>query len=324
MNTNSIMYNKFLKLSPEIQQHVLSFLPLPDLLSLATITNILRYNVQSEIHMRYIRLLSPYISNISSFNMALTTYNAIISGSAALYMIFPDSIPNDIDIYVTADNEDALVKHLVDNEGYVQSGGAYTSSDINEPNLYMYEEISGVDSMRILTKGDLKIDVITSTCRLSSTIPIFYFHSTIVMNVLTPESISILYPKLTFKRQGLIHDYSYENWMDHFHFGPRQLKQRAQQAIIKYIDRRYALTEYPNYTKNDHICPYINCRLTRTTDDNSILSIPIKDFEEPTYYPFKNEINWCIGGFPCGYNIHNSFYEPASCSINPEKIDNDD
>lgn len=176
--------------------------------------------------------------NILHFSTLLRETLAAISGSTVLHFVLRDAHwrPGDFDIYAPFGAGFAIVDWLSRHENYsvvsdgsnsflfhphsvgIPQGGCdwldelpepaapairthippkspsrYGSSDAQIYRVYKLQRPGGVSS----------IDVIEST-RPSFLPPIAKFHSTLVMNYLTPDTLVVLYPRTTFRREGIL------------------------------------------------------------------------------------------------------------------------
>ncbi|KAF4618641.1 hypothetical protein D9613_009830 [Agrocybe pediades] len=146
-----------------------------------------------------------------------------------------------------------------------------------------------------LTNGDASINIIISTTE-TALIPIFYFHSTAVMNYISPYGIFCAYPKLTFNLRNMLNPLHSRNPHDNW---------RLWSCVDKYRARGFSTRFDPIHWDDmaNHVCETdYNCPTTmRTTFDEGCLFFP---FPNPlgTYTSMASGIVvWCLGGFPCGY-----------------------
>ncbi|KAG6830179.1 hypothetical protein H0H87_008955 [Tephrocybe sp. NHM501043] len=191
-------------------------------------------------------LLTSRVSreNVDGFRTLLLRTRAAVSGSTVLHFILRDDhwTPGDFDLYAPFGTGYTVVQWLVKQEGYkVVSDGSrsfifhphtltstpnacdwttdlVTSTSIHrQPGRAKKYDYSDSDIYRVYKLCSTKntfIDVIESS-KPSFLPPITRFHSTIVMNYLTPNSLVILYPKLTFRREGIL-QYRNENTLESY------------------------------------------------------------------------------------------------------------
>ena len=217
---------------------IASHLPIITALSLSRTHTLLTDKLSSHLRRSFDGLLRSRISThrIDAFRSLLLDTRAVISGSTALHFILRDTHwkPGDFDLYTPFGTGYALVRWLVANEGYTIVADGSKNFTFHPKTLPMpagpcdwltdlgldflpaaprqsrssiphYGSL-GADIYRVykLTSGtNTFIDVIESS-KPSFLPPITKFHSTLVMNYLTPNSVVILYPTLTFERQGIL------------------------------------------------------------------------------------------------------------------------
>lgn len=122
-----------------------------------------------------------------------------------------------------------------------------------------------------------------------------YFHTTLVMNILAYDHISVAYPKLTLKQEGILHPDPVPN------IG-LQVK-----ALFKYIKRGYRLQYHiqgslpfaDDTTEEGEFCAssYVCCRERRSFYDSKSLVLPIGG--GVVMQPRKRAM-WTLGGLGCG------------------------
>ncbi|KAG6908377.1 hypothetical protein DXG01_004875 [Tephrocybe rancida] len=228
-------------------------------------------------------LLASRVSrtNVDSFRTLLLRTRAVISGSTVLHFILRDNHwrPADFDLYTPFGTGYAIVHWLVNNEGYkVVSDGsrsfifhphtvtappgpcdwttdlvATASVHRNTRQTNKYDSTNS-DIYRVYKLCSTKntfVDVIESI-KPSFLPPITRFHSTIVMNYLSPTSLVVLYPDLTFKREGIL-QYRDTNTLESYD-DPNEAQQpedttdtsgRRQDYVKKYKLRGFTLSSRP-------------------------------------------------------------------------------
>ncbi|KAJ7089530.1 hypothetical protein C8R44DRAFT_594271, partial [Mycena epipterygia] len=136
---------------------------------------------------------------------------AAISGSTVLHFVLRDTHwrPGDFDIYAPFGAGFSIVDWLCRHENYRPTETSSRSHIVpKSPPPYGSSDaqIYRVYKLQRPTPGPgaySSIDVIEST-RPSFLPPIAKFHSTLVMNYLTPDTLVVLYPRTTFKREGIL------------------------------------------------------------------------------------------------------------------------
>jgi len=169
-------------------------------------------------------LASRFFRDPDKLFRILYACQAIISGSGALYLLQPllatSWIPNDLDIYVSQDNLHLLLAALsIEGYGEVQSSPVRVKS-------YLWPHFH---STVTLTRAEQTIDVVVSTTS-TGIFPIFHFHSTLLMNFVTHDSICCTYPHLTLRGLSLIHPFSAHNTI---------LNRASIDALLKYHHRGF-------------------------------------------------------------------------------------
>ncbi|KAJ8580434.1 hypothetical protein M405DRAFT_706132, partial [Rhizopogon salebrosus TDB-379] len=152
----------------------------------------------------------------------LSDTNSVVSGSCALSITQPKALalePHDMDIYTTKVFEKRVLRFLAKQEGY----GIYSEARTRYTS-------SGMRDLFRLRRGKRAIDVVV-TGHQSSLAPIFHFHSTIVMNYISADTICCVYPLWTSKNRGLVNPRLYK-W---------DLNLWALDSLMKYTRRGFAL-----------------------------------------------------------------------------------
>jgi hypothetical protein len=190
---------------------------------------------------------------------AMRRIGAVISGSSVLWLV--DSLKDsweagDLDLYVPRNATQAMIDFLL------QQGYQLVPEPEGEPHGGPYIDLGHLASVTKLVKGDIKIDLLESLSQ-SSVLPVTFFHSTAVMNYITADSISILYPKLTFSRIAV-------------RCNPDRRSVSSWER--KYSRRLFHLFSAPKVysTFQDVLCK----QLTRNAEDNFCLSFNFGDTKD--------------------------------------------
>ena len=267
----------------------------------------------SECVRRYDALVSPYMSDLPKFNNMMKSSSSVISGSAALKFSHPDMLLSeqndrlkDLDIYVKRSSSAQVINHLRHTQGFMFSNEIIVSSkpdDTSYPESHYsrFHFKTGIDRIIFLTKGDLRIDVIIAASNNSSIFPIIFFHSTIVMNLLTPTMFASLYGPLTKVKFGIVSPISMVYPQDFENWGNRALKPRAKAAINKYIDRGFTICELLTDT---NLPGSVSLPMFRATNDSQTFKLKFSasnTYEYPD--PLFPVVTWTLGGIPCGKPI---------------------
>lgn len=199
-------------------------------------------HIRCTIRRLFIRINLPH----GGLFQLLTRTRSVISGSTVLLALLPWNFdPGDIDIYTPRTQARKVIRTLRHRFGFVL-----------DPTTVHYLDMAGVHCVYYLHKGSVKINVIESLTE-SAIAPLFFFHSTAVMNFMDEFGVYCAYPRLTFQHRSLLNSQT-NNRSD--------LSVTAiEKCIIKYQDRGFEfsadITDWVDHTR--HICesdPY--CPLT--------------------------------------------------------------
>ncbi|KAI0745891.1 hypothetical protein C8Q76DRAFT_790209 [Earliella scabrosa] len=152
---------------------------------------------------RYAMCVSPFVSNLESFNHVLRACGGVISGSVALRFFLPDEswVPGDLDIYLSDRMFETFVavvckdpkiafEFLPNEDQPVRRSGPVGIAGIREVH-------------RFRTPTGRYVDVIRSSMS-SPVTPIRAFWSTLVMNFITPDGCACGFPRGTLDRRGAV------------------------------------------------------------------------------------------------------------------------
>ncbi|KAH6876921.1 hypothetical protein BKA70DRAFT_1025738, partial [Coprinopsis sp. MPI-PUGE-AT-0042] len=142
----------------------------------------------------------------------LNETDSVISGSFALKAVLASSFtPGDIDIYCPRGRSEEVLLFLKDNGYEDETRGLRkfpSNSTISVEGDFdaHYDGLdTGIEQIYLLVHQGMgkKINVITSFLS-SALIPILLFHSTLLMNWISHDGITCLYPELTLRRRGAV------------------------------------------------------------------------------------------------------------------------
>lgn len=147
----------------------------------------------------FLHIIAPFGLEGKQFLKLLKKTGAIVSGSAALLMLFPNSfVPGDLDIFVTATDALILSMEIIINYDYV-----FSQSIGFGPNAY--PNTATIKAVHWLkhptTDKKINIIVVTGTDALEA---ILHFNATHVMNFITSTGFASAYPDLTMSKNSLI------------------------------------------------------------------------------------------------------------------------
>ncbi|KAI5994668.1 hypothetical protein EDD15DRAFT_2165720 [Pisolithus albus] len=280
----------------ELVRHVERYLDIGDLQRLGATNRHLGEWVRDYVKRRISRVSAQYFAHADDLLDIIRCCDTVISGSTALHLLLPEYgtpwTPSDLDIYVPQRNTDMLLK-LVTRQGY---------EVIVEPPVrrvgYTYTHVNRVV---ILSNGRQCVDVIVSRTRTALS-PIFQFHSTVVMNFISGDTMFSSYLALTLRHLSLVNA------------GPLYYdaeKHAMIRTIRKYVSRgfRYIHCEEQHGLTR-------SCKVTtRTVTDHAMLwfnfhAIPClsHNFQEVMRGFGVLDLQWMLGGMPCG--LESAFARP--------------
>ncbi|KAI5987723.1 hypothetical protein EDD15DRAFT_2173323, partial [Pisolithus albus] len=213
--------------------------------------------------------------------------DAVVSGSTALRLLLPEIgtpwNPTDLDIYVPRSTSIQMLRRLKA-EGYNrvsekrQDDARYRNSD--------------VASVILVSNGRNMIDIIIS--RTSAAIsPIFQFHSTVVMNFVSADTVFCCYPNLTLRLLSLVNAGPLYNGL---------FSMTTMDAMWKYISRGVRYVRCKDVHKSHTICK----SKTRFVTDAGVMWLRIQEHPYPTHSTvevFRQfgilDVQWITGGVPC-------------------------
>lgn len=233
----------------------------------------LHHNVSS-IH----SLLRYFVLDPSALLSLLHSTNSIISGSTATLAFLPHSFtPNDLDIYVPAKFLDTFVSSLRVKFGYKKSRPVAAVTGHIEKD---YSSLARIERILWFKRGEKTINVMAVNGH-NAVVPVFSFHSTIVMNFISAYGFYCAYPSLTLSSRSIINTKG-------------TLPRPAKRAIKKYKERgiksAYSLSTWRRFNQHNcmksSICPqsirslYDNGGLFRSFSD-------IKDDATDRIFPLR-------------------------------------
>ncbi|KAJ7195570.1 hypothetical protein C8J57DRAFT_1104634, partial [Mycena rebaudengoi] len=227
----------------------------------------------------------------------LAATRSVVSGSLPLAVISGGRfVPQDLDIYVPATQERALLSLLLEHFG------------LSEVKFYSfssrYDDCFAVKSSRWLTSGGNGRTVNVLTCVGESAIlPVFCFHSSVVMNFISAEGLYCAYPKLTARRVAI----------PAFVRNMTSLKaRRLRECFSKYMSRGFSFCiDLDRVGRRGHVCRRdSSCPLTlRSLYDGAGLFVPRSDRTVGSggksetvacIYDELHSVTWTLGSGSCG------------------------
>ncbi|KZS90824.1 hypothetical protein SISNIDRAFT_468328 [Sistotremastrum niveocremeum HHB9708] len=173
-------------------------LPFRELMILSSFSPVLKQSIQVFLLRRFRQTFEALIPQFEAFRVFWRTQNILLSGSAVLHFITQDTSwsPHDLDFVVGRNCVEPLLLQL-QLRGYVRHI------------LEMDIKGSSHKPTKIPGQPPSQIDVVESTMR-DPLQTIMFFHSTQVMNFITADSLTILYPDLTLEHVGIARDSDFD------------------------------------------------------------------------------------------------------------------
>lgn len=228
-------------------------------------------------------------------------FHAVVSGSFLLSLLHRPSnwIPNDMDIYVPRRRGRAFVRQL-------SAALGIDRPTVCEEDGYSLMHMTMVRKVWMVRGNSRTFQVIEAEDGAADG-PVPAFHSTLLMNLLGHDHISVAYPKLTMEGRGVLRP-------------DCPLTPAKQAAIVKYMERGYDLRypvqgplrpsgmskpdfqrrqRAPPEQRDDTTCgrSYTCPKEMRGFYDSVSLLIPLggNKVTQPNW-----TVEWDLGGFGCG------------------------
>jgi len=279
----------------ELWYHILGYLHLGQIIHFSTTCKFHSKLVRRYILYRRRHLAARFFHDADKLFRLLYACQAVISSSSALYLLRPllatSWSPNDLDIYVSESNLQLLLAALAI-EGYHEVRTSFAR-------IKHYSR-PGFHSVITLMRSRQSIEVIVSTSS-SAIFPIYRFHSTLLMNFLTHDSLCCSYPHLTLRGLSLIHPFFAHNTI---------LNRASIDALLKYHCRGFTyLTCY-------HVHRHLPCfkHLIHKLNDSSSMWVvtklaPFAPHTRMDTYTRLGIVNarWCLGGELCTTDSFSNF-----------------
>ncbi|KAG6915534.1 hypothetical protein DXG01_011031 [Tephrocybe rancida] len=229
------------KFSNDIWQNILFQTNLQDAKSLAQAAPALRPFIHGHVNGTIKRVFTNLGLNAAFVLEVLESTGSVVSGSTILAILNPWTFkPNDLDLYVPHSAVNKVITLFVDNYGVT----IFSPKDVQGTD---YGSLPDVQDVVTLRKDSIHINIIVSRSD-NPLLPIFNFHSTVVMNFMTSTSIFCAYPELTFDYRNLVNMNIVGTWGG--------LGDKVEGTIAKYIRRGYDfsafVTDWPEF--NTHLC----------------------------------------------------------------------
>ncbi|KAH7906346.1 hypothetical protein BJ138DRAFT_1117666 [Hygrophoropsis aurantiaca] len=274
----------------EVITHIFTFMPIANLMEFASMCRTHRIWVLQYINQRKDNHLAKFVTSPTYLLHAMRITSSVISGSFALAMLLPAADVAwgvaDLDIYTNFKSYHRLIIYLL-REGYTIRSTTRRHSPVCYSN-------SAIRKVMTLDKQTRSIDVIISAFK-DSTIPIFHFHSTIVMNYVSADSLFSAYPRLTSQYRALVNPLSL----------PQSHVNGPSCAMEKYRHRGFRIPTWserntpgdPHTCENNMSCP----RQIRATHDRGSLrlELDIANVTDTADNEGNKVVLWRFGGERC-------------------------
>jgi len=282
---------------------MLSWMHIGDISSLGMTNSFFRDLTQVYTLSKVYKLISSFGLSPEGILELLKDNRSIISGSAALQLMFTGSNvkpfePKDIDFYVPYYRRNAVIKYFLKHTGFKFIASYRKLPGVPYASQYMHEVI-------IMESETAIINIIVSST-IDPLAPLFAFHFTAVMNAITAYGIWSAYPSLTLNFQSLINP---------MRSGDNSALSRARMMICqeKYTKRGFSISVGLHAWKEHvvHECSsYVNCPHTkRHASDEGTLFFPFRSLdlnkgrEESKYLRNRGRpIAWRLGGEICQFS----------------------
>ena len=286
--------NKSFMPNSELIYESLDYLNIRELVPIAAINSFHIKLVRKYIAQRFGTMAGRFFTNITAFSKMLTDLHAVVSGSAALHlMLAPKATnwtPRDLDIYVSYTHEISIYARMLD--------FGYFIVQEQDPDETLYID-SLIKQVTTFFNGNRKVQIML-TKTSTAFAPIFEFHSTAVMNFVSPRHLFSTYPDLTLNGLSMVNP-------DAVYFGHFNIS--VADALRKYSNRGFR---------------YVNCAALgacssqgRTLTDKKSFWLNIKN--TPNLDKSANElftsydavdVHWVLGGKICGIQVQPSLVLP--------------
>lgn len=204
------------------------------------ISRAIRSDVKAYLMRRVNFALRRWVKDPVSFRRVLGVSRSVVGGSVVLDIVLNDTWhPKDLDIYCPRDQFAMMVTYLCLDEGYLLlSDTVYYTKHEHPKARTKIDVLEGIASVRKFRKrlSDgtiLRIDLIESKDAYAIS-PIIQAASTLAVNWITTDTVSIGYPLITLKRTAVWRDWSIA-------------RSKKWEKVLR--KRRFRLLEWPDWRK---------------------------------------------------------------------------
>ncbi|KAJ7118462.1 hypothetical protein C8R43DRAFT_960430 [Mycena crocata] len=307
---------------PEITAEIFSHMSVQVLRSLGATCRFYHKLVDDMLNRHLNRLVTPFGVPFNHLRYVLDATDSIISGSVALLALFPGSRfemlfdPGDLDIYTTRTQYTHLIRFFSIYAGYTIS----TEAGQEYFRLGMILRV-----FRLIRAGSsLSINIIVSLAE-NSMMPVFRFHSTLVMNFVSGRGTGVFsaYIEATTAFKGVVNSAVFNLKTAH--------SIRSLHAIlVKYQHRGFTIldlaSDMPHTCTRDALCP---STVRSMLDQDSFfmkLQRPVAGSRavNRVWNP-RDVLVWALGGVACpgrGLGRIGGFVRRCSPTVtNPDMVD---
>jgi hypothetical protein len=289
-----------LNLTMDCMVYTLNCMDLAQLMAFSGTSKSFRKIVTAFINRLVHRTIRPFFDNPTLFLNLLRHTRSVLSGSLALFLLFPCNLHStwkcgDADILVPREHKSAVITFLKAAFGY-EVIHMFASDLTHNPDSRIQEVV------RMLCKDkDKQVDVIISDSD-SSILPIWRFHSTIVMNFISADGIYCAFPSHTLHHHGIVNPIHIQSGLP---------SSQIEYCIQKYKSRGFNISTHPNDVDGEKrhscgrssICP----NTIRSSLDSMSLAIAFDSSNISTtankVHPDGHVVTWILGGDACTMNM---------------------
>ncbi len=225
--------------------------------------------------------VSPFVRDVEGLKDLMREKDIVILGSLVLQFLDPlfvrswPSGPGDMDLYTPLRAHQEVVNYMVLKEGYTVKMQHIadntpaelihllpTNSEDNPRVRHGYlDNWKNIAIISTLEKGRKSIDVVGSRSR-SPLQPILSFHSTLVMNAISPDLVFTAYPELTYRRAAI--------WSPS-HSTPIGIMRKWKERVYEIVENT-SQWDPSHMCRSSAICMHTVC----LTTDNDVFQVVIR------------------------------------------------
>jgi hypothetical protein len=234
-NTTDTSRPPISNLTMDCMVYTLNCMDLAQLMAFSGTSKLFRRIVKAFINRFVHQTIRPFFNDSTLFLNLLHHTRSVLSGSLALSLLFPCNSHStwkcgDADILVPREHKSAVITFLKAAFGY-EVIHMFASDLTHNPDSRIHEVV------RMLYKDkDKQVDIIISDSD-SSILPIWRFHSTIVMNFVSADGIYCAFPSHTLRYRGIVNPIHIQSGLP---------SSRIENCIQKYKSRGFDISTHTN------------------------------------------------------------------------------